>query len=232
MEDLFLEEMFQNLATFLIVFLVIIVVVYIAVGVFLNKFNKLVYGKGTPMAFIPLANIYLLGKLTVGKAVGIILVFLPIFTGSFTTNINGIENTYTILPANISSKISMIANIVTFGLFIYAIFLYFKIKKEKVNGTYVEEQKTRPLEGLDKTDVISNVINSSKDSVNFNTNSSSVNSKIEVNNTAIPNVDSVTDVESVTNISTINNDSLGSNIVNNNEPSELMKQYQNDNTNK
>ena len=36
--------------------LVIAITIYVVEGIFLNKLNKLMYGKGTPMAWIPIAN--------------------------------------------------------------------------------------------------------------------------------------------------------------------------------
>ena len=218
------EGMFQTLAVWLIVILVVVVIVYIAVGIFLNKFNKLVYGKGTPMAFIPFANIYLLGKLTVGKTVALILVLVPILNGTFTTNINGVENTYTLLPTDISSKVSIVTNIVTFGLFIFAIYLYFKTKREKKAGTYVDLQKKGPLEGGSDVDVIKSVINSTKDNVNANINTntntnlsgnnniSNIGSDINANATSTPNPG---DVNNIPNVS----------VTNNTETSDFMKMY-------
>ena len=198
-------SMFQTLAIFLIFFLVIVIAVYIVVGIFLNKFNKLVYGKGTPMAFIPFANVYLLGKLTVNKVVGLLLVFVPILTATFTTNINGIENTYTLLPVDISSKVSIITNIVTFGLFIYAIFLYFKLKKDKEKVIYVSHKENRLLERNKESAMIENLINnkdnatsslnseSYKNNVNNNINNAR-NESVVINSTNAQNVSNTSDL--------------------------------------
>ena len=61
-----------------LVFFVIGLAIYIAVGIFLNKFNKLLYGHGTALAFVPVGNLYLMGKLAFNKAVGYILIGLEI----------------------------------------------------------------------------------------------------------------------------------------------------------
>ena len=238
MDDTF-TGMFQYLATYLIIILVIVIIIYIVIGIFLNKFNKLKYGKGTPMAFIPLVNIYLLGKLTISKPVGLILVFIPLLTGTFTTNINGVENSYTLLPADINSKVTAVYNLVTLGLLIYAIVLYFKLKKEKKNGTYITEQEKRPLENQNK-DIINNVINSTKEtntinpyneniSNNSNTNTTSNVNNYNVGNTSINKVETspTANTNANTNTNTTNN-----NAYSNNGPSELMKQYQNNDLNK
>lgn len=213
-----MDGLLQFFMAYTIVFLIIAIAIYVAVGIFLNKLNKLIYGKGTPMAFIPLVNTYLLGKLTVGKPVGLILVFATLITGTFTTNVNGVENSYTLFSADVSSKISTIVNIVIFGLFIYAIFLYFKLKKEKNNGSYVDSKG--PLDN-NKTDVISNIINSSRDNVN-NDQNTAVNTE--------QNLDTNTNIDN--NVSDVSNDNIVNNISNNSdETSEFMKQYQDNDSN-
>lgn len=213
-----MDGLLQFFMAYMIVFLIIAIAIYVAVGIFLNKLNKLIYGKGTPMAFIPLVNTYLLGKLTVGKPVGLVLVFAMLLTGTFTTNVNGVENSYTLFSADISSKISTIVNIVTFGLFIYAIFLYFKLKKEKNNGSYVDSKG--PLDN-NKTDVISNIINSSRDNVNNDQNTVANTEK---------NLDTNTNIDN--NVSDVSNDNIVNNISNNSdETSEFMKQYQDNDSN-
>ncbi len=126
-----MESLLQFLMAYMIVFSIIAIAIYIAVGIFLNKFNKLVYGKGTPMAFIPIVNIYLLGKLTFNKKVGLIITVPIILTGTFNITVNGVETSYTLFPDNISNMVSNIFSLIYLGLFIYAIYLYFKLKKEK-----------------------------------------------------------------------------------------------------
>ena len=49
-------------------------IIYLLKVNFLNKFNKLIYGKFTVMSLIPIFDIYLLGKLTINKVFGLILV--------------------------------------------------------------------------------------------------------------------------------------------------------------
>lgn len=126
-----MESLLGAMAGFLIVILLVVLAIYIASAIFLNKFNKLVYGKGTPMCWIPIANIYLLGKLTVNKVVGWILVACVLLTGEYTTTINGVETVHNILPESISSVVSTLYGIAVLGLFIYAIVKYNKIKKTK-----------------------------------------------------------------------------------------------------
>ena len=116
----------------LIVF-AIIIGIYVLQGWFLTKFNKLVNGKGTPLAWIPICNVYLLGKLCINKIVGWILVGCILITGKFTVTINGVKNVYTILPKNITSLISSLSSLAIFGLFIYGIIKYNNLKRQKQN---------------------------------------------------------------------------------------------------
>ena len=108
-------------------FLIVAIAFYVAISMFLNGFNKLVNGKGTPMAWIPIANVYLLGKLTVNKIFGWILVIFLFLTSTITTTVNGVETVHTFLPEEFSRIYSVVVGL----LFIYAIVKYFKIKKEK-----------------------------------------------------------------------------------------------------
>ncbi len=107
---------------------------YIAEAIILNSLNKKMYGKGTALAWIPICNIYLLGKLTINKIVGWVLVALSFLTAEFTMTINGLERTYSILPDGISSFVKSIYNIGVFGLFIYAIVKNVQLKKSLNNG--------------------------------------------------------------------------------------------------
>ena len=131
-----MESLFGLLAEFLFVVVILVIGFYVAQGIILTKLNKLMYGKGTPMAWIPLANVYLLGKLTVNKIVGWVLIMFFILSCSVSISINGNETTYGILPENIRSIVSTIYSLVAFVLFIYAIVKYVKLKKSGgVNNT-------------------------------------------------------------------------------------------------
>lgn len=115
----------------LLLFFVILIAIYVIVGIFLNKLNKLIYGKGTPMAFIPIANIYLLGKLAINKIVGWLLIICLILTGDVSVTVNNETSTTSILPDDIQVIVSLIYSVATLVLFIYAIIKYFNLKKEK-----------------------------------------------------------------------------------------------------
>lgn len=129
-----MENLLGALAGFVIVIFILGIGIYIAQAIFLNKFNRLVNGKGTAMAWIPIFNIYLLGKLTVNKLVGWVLVGCVFLTGTYTTTINGVETSRTILPEGISSVVATVYGLAVLGLFIYAIIKYNKIKKSGITN--------------------------------------------------------------------------------------------------
>lgn len=131
-------DLLGSLFVFAAGMLIFFIVIYIFIAILLNKLNKLIYGKGTPMAWIPLANIYLLGKLTVNKLVGWLLIICFFLTGTVTTTVNGVEKTTSILPEKISNLVSSILGIIIILLFIYAIVKYIKLKKK--NSEFVNDQ--------------------------------------------------------------------------------------------
>lgn len=127
--NVFLGSTDNMLAAFAIL---ILIVLYVIQGIVLTKLNKIMNGKGTPMAWIPIANIYLLGKLTINKLAGWGLLVCILLTGTYTITFNNIQRVYTLFPNEIKEKIFIVFDIVTFVLFIYAIYKYFKLKKDKV----------------------------------------------------------------------------------------------------
>lgn len=106
----------------------LIIVIYIAQALFLSNFNNLVYGKKTALGWLPIANVYLLGKLLFNKKVGWALVGGILLNSTVTININGVETVYRLLPKDLSSIFSLVYSFVIFALFIYAIVKYSNLK--------------------------------------------------------------------------------------------------------
>lgn len=84
------------------------------------------------MGWVPIANIYLLGKLTFSKIVGWILIGLIFSTATLTITINGIENKYKLFPDDINIIVSRLLALLILGLFIYAIIKYIIIKNDRI----------------------------------------------------------------------------------------------------
>ena len=125
-----MNDLFNYLIAYSSIFLLIFIAIYIAISIFLNKFNKLVYGTGTAMCWIPIFNIYLLGKLAINKLVGWVLVICIFLTGSYTITVNGVSTVHAILPEPFHSIVSKLYSIVVLVLFVYAIIKYTRLKND------------------------------------------------------------------------------------------------------
>ena len=108
----------------LVITAIVLIIIYIILGIYLNKLNYILYGKKTPMAWIPIVNIYLLGKLTFNKIVGWILIGCMFLQSETTVTINGVSKTSSFLPENIKEPFSKVFSIVCVLLIIYSIIKY------------------------------------------------------------------------------------------------------------
>ena len=126
-------------------------------GRFLNKLNYVLYGKHSILAWIPFFNIYLLGKLTINRFMGLMLAILNIIPNILWYEkkcLNGycINNTMFLLPNDINLIITLIVLITIVLLYIYAHFKYKKVltsldmvrtylnNKEKNNNSAIKKQ--------------------------------------------------------------------------------------------
>lgn len=113
---------------FILVFFGIIIAIYIACSKFLSNFNKLKYGKGTILAWLPFTSIYLMGKLAFNELAGWGLLIMCILSSSYTVTVNGVETVQTIAPASIQGPLSKIYPFLNLGTLVYCIFKYKKLK--------------------------------------------------------------------------------------------------------
>ncbi len=91
----------------------IIFVISIIPGIITYKLNKKMYREKSIMAWIPIVNIYLLGKLTINKIVGILLILGLIIVFCF----------------DVPFIMSILYVIILIVIYIYAIIKYIKLKK-------------------------------------------------------------------------------------------------------
>ena len=108
-------QIFGAVMLFMIAFVLII---YVVEGIILTKLNKAMYGKGTALAWIPFAKIYLLGKLTINETAGYVMLAV------------NIVNLF--LPEDISELISSLYGPLEFALFVYAFIKSFNVKKNDI----------------------------------------------------------------------------------------------------
>ena len=119
-----------------------LIAIYIVCSKFLSNFNKLKYGKGTILAWLPFTSIYLMGKLAFNELAGWGLLVICILSSSYTVTVNGVETVQTIAPVSIQGPLSKIFPLLNFGVFIYCIIKYNKLKKYGVppmKNTFVEK---------------------------------------------------------------------------------------------
>ena len=119
-----------------------LITIYIVCSKFLSNFNKLKYGKGTILAWLPFTSIYLMGKLAFNELVGWGLLVICILSSSYTVTVNGVETVQTIAPASIQGPLSKIYPLLNFGVFVYCIVKYNKLKKSGVppmKNTFLEK---------------------------------------------------------------------------------------------
>ena len=133
-----------------------LIAIYIACSKFLSNLNKLIYGKGTILAWLPFTSIYLMGKLAFNNLVGWGLLVICILSSSYTVTVNGVETVQTIAPASIQGPLSKIYPLLNFGVFVYCIVKYNKLKKSGVPPmpkTFVEK-KLQPVQSQPMEQVV------------------------------------------------------------------------------
>ena len=129
----------------LLIFFVIFAIclaIYIAVGIFLNKFNKLLYGQGNPLAFIPVGNIYLLGKLSFNKAIGYILIGLN-FCLPVSRVVISLSGDHGEVIAAFLSLLSSTSSMLSLVCLVVAIVKYNNIKKGFLSASEVAYQSNQ-----------------------------------------------------------------------------------------
>ncbi len=154
--------------SFMFTFAIVALAIYILFGIILFKLNKAINKKVTLIAWIPIVNIYLLGKLTVNKIVGwilIIILFLitnhrvPLIGQKFMQNIS-LETSYILFQIYL---------IILFALFIYAIGKLINLEKEIKKETMIETAGLELTEQLEQKNVFENP---SDISIDFSTSES------------------------------------------------------------
>lgn len=137
--------------------------VYYFTAKFLNDFNIFVYGKTTIMAWVPISNVYLLGKLAVNEIVGWILVAFS-FVASISVDVSK-DGVYQFdIPRQENFIVVIIYYVILIGLYIYAYVKYSKLKKNNPEGFI----SPKPIENIN-------------DQINTNNTPLTVNPETEAN---------------------------------------------------
>ncbi len=125
-----LSSVYEALKGFLYIIIFVVVLIYIIQGLVLNGLNKKIYGEGTWQAWVPIANIYLLGKLTINKIGGIVLLVIWFFSGG---------------DEGIGKLLGQIYDVAIFVLFIVAIVKNSRLK----NGSLDPNAERIRIDGKD-----------------------------------------------------------------------------------
>lgn len=106
---------------------------YFGIGILVNCFSSLLYGKKNYFGWLPFYQIYLLGKLAVNQLFGRILAIGGVFYCLFIFSINVNGFLYNVILSVISFNYISLYSIVIFVFYFYAIFKYRKLKKLQKN---------------------------------------------------------------------------------------------------
>ena len=154
-----MQDIQSLMLTMGVMFFVVIIVIYILWGLFLSSFNKLIEGHGTILGFIPICNLYLLGKLTFNSFMGLILVLASFVCSIITTQVNGVYVLEKYLPKAFLDQVVTYYSIVILAVFLIAILKYLSLRlapkddnksfkddniEEKMN--HVEIKNIQPVE--------------------------------------------------------------------------------------
>lgn len=194
MEEL-MVGMFAGMFMIIIVVLILSLAMYIANGIITYKLNKKIYGKGTPMAWIPVFNYYLTIKLAINKMVGIIAMILLILTTNLsitTTNSYGLSEvkSFSIIPSPIAGIVSNAVSLLIIICFILNIIKLVKLNK---TGTVAEIPNETPnFEQQPVESTVEEVKETVIPVVNESTNSEPPKGP-SLDEFTLPNVDQTTD---------------------------------------
>lgn len=158
-----LDTMMKWGMAILVVFVIVAIAIYVVSAIFLNKFSMQVQNKRSAKAWIPVVNLYLLGKLLKGKGLGWALVIaqiiVSILTSTITTTItiNGesTTTTKTLVGEPLGTIITSVWGVICLVLFVWAIIKYINNNRGGVprsnstKGDYLNtEKKPNPADNL------------------------------------------------------------------------------------
>lgn len=123
----YLEKVDKNLLILFVITTATLLILYVIFSSILSKANKTIYEEKNIFAWIPIFNLYLLGKIAINKIIGVILVLLVFLIGSL-ISIPYFQN---VIPSYIIDILSLVFIFVIIILFFIVLAKYFKIKKRK-----------------------------------------------------------------------------------------------------
>ena len=107
------------------------VIGFILQALITNKLNKSLYGRASIFAFIPFLNMFTLGKVCADEIVGFVLMVMLILCFRLNITIAGVDKTFALIPESTSSVLFPYCLFLICCLYIYSIFKFFRVLKEK-----------------------------------------------------------------------------------------------------
>ena len=123
----YLEKVDKNLLILFVITTATLLILYVIFSSILSKANKTIYEEKNIFAWIPIFNLYLLGKIAINKIIGVILVLIEFLIG-FLCSIPYFQN---VIPSYIVDILSLVFIFVIIILFFIVLAKYFKVKKRK-----------------------------------------------------------------------------------------------------
>ena len=123
----YLERVDKNLLILFVITTATLLILYVIFSSILSKANKTIYEEKNMFAWIPIFNLYLLGKIAINKIIGVILVLIEFLIG-FLCSIPYFQN---VIPSYIVDILSLVFIFVIIILFFIVLAKYFKVKKRK-----------------------------------------------------------------------------------------------------
>ena len=148
-----------------VVVIVIFIILYILLGIFLNKFNELLGNKKTIIAYVPIMNIYLLGKIAVDDFFGIAMsLYFIVAHGNYSIKIGDTSISGNFLSGNFGLVMRIVYDILLLTVLIYLVYKYFYMERKFENPLILKKQEHKQVIkhekiNTDKQQVVDNKIN-------------------------------------------------------------------------
>lgn len=197
-----------KLGDILLFFLAICLLLYILFAVFLNNFHKVHCGQSALSAFLPILNVYILGKLAINKIYGWLLLLTLLFLGSeLIITEFGLLDINPIIPISMRKYVYIGYGIILLITYIFSVFKYDRIKSE-AGGITLRKLKRQKKKKTKEKDTQVTTLPGETNVVNPNNLPGTIGVQdtpitLEANN---ENIDANVQNSEITNNQTFNND--------------------------
>ena len=129
------------LLPFLLLFGIVFIIIYVLLALLLSNLHKKIYGRKSVLAWIPILNLYILGKVTTGRLVGLLLVGANLISFNYKITINGVVYSYSLLSSTARWVVATLVAIISIILYGVAIVKFIKISSKDILNEGINEAK-------------------------------------------------------------------------------------------